>query len=81
MKHLAIALLLIPGSVFAAAGFADAYYNHRNWIFPAYYYCLFFGLLLLFGMFIISLNMRQKHRKSREQFRTILFDIEYLQSL
>lgn len=60
MKDLAIALLLIPGSVFATAAFADAYYNHRNWIFPAYYYCLFFCLLLLFGMFIISLIYETK---------------------
>lgn len=60
MKDLAIALLLIPGSVFATAAFADAYYNHRNWIFPAYYYCLFFCLLLLFGMFIISLISETK---------------------
>ncbi len=60
MRYLAIALLLIPAPAFAAAGFADAYYNHQQWIFPAYLYCLIFGLLILSGMFIISLIYKTK---------------------
>lgn len=55
MRYLAVALLAIPASTCTAAGFADAYYDHQQWIFPAYFYCLIFGLLILFGMFIISL--------------------------
>lgn len=47
----------------AAAGFADAYHDHQQWIFPAYFYCLLFGLLILFGMFIISLICRTKIQK------------------
>lgn len=53
MRYLSIALLLIPTPAFAAAGFADAYHDHQQWIFPAYFYCLIFGLLLLSELFII----------------------------
>lgn len=60
MRFLAVTLLLIPAPAFAAAGFADAYHDHQQWIFPAYSYCLTFGLLFLFGMFIISLICKTK---------------------
>lgn len=60
MRYLSIALLLIPTSAFGAAGFADAYHDHQQWIFPAYFYCLIFGLLLLSGLFIISLICKTK---------------------
>lgn len=60
MRYLSIALLLIPTPAFAAAGFADAYHDHKQWIFPAYFYCLIFGLLLLSGLFIISLICKTK---------------------
>lgn len=60
MRYLSIALLLIPTPAFAAAGFADAYHDHQQWIFPAYFYCLIFGLLLLSGLFIISLICKTK---------------------
>lgn len=55
-------LLLITPVVncYAAAGFADAYHDHQQWIFPAYFYCLIFGLLLLSGLFIISLICKTK---------------------
>ena len=60
MRYLSIALLLIPTPAFGAAGFADAYHDHQQWIFPAYFYCLIFGLLLLSGLFIISLICKTK---------------------
>lgn len=60
MRFLAVTLLLIPAPAFAAAGFADAYHDHQQWIFPAYSYCLTFGLLFLFGMFTISLIRKTK---------------------
>lgn len=63
MRYLAIALLLIPAPAFAAAGFADAYHDHQQWIFPAYYYCMIFGLILLSGLFIISLICKTKTQK------------------
>lgn len=60
MKYLTGILLLIPGAAFAAAGFADRYYDHQHWIIPAYTYCLRFGLMILFVLFIISLIFRTK---------------------
>lgn len=64
MRFLAVTLLLIPAPAFAAAGFADAYHDHQQWIFPAYSYCLTFGLLFLFGMFTISLIRKTKTQET-----------------
>lgn len=60
MKYLAVAVLFIPVPAFAACGFADAYYDHRQWIFPAYFHCLVFGLIFLSGMYIMSLIYKTK---------------------
>lgn len=54
----------MPALAFAAAGFADAYHDHQQWIFPAYSYCLIFGLLILFAMFIITLICRTKTQET-----------------
>lgn len=64
MKYLTGALLLIPVAAFAAAGFADRYYDHHHWIIPAYTYCLYFGLLILFVLVVMSLIFRTKTRKA-----------------
>lgn len=63
MRYFALVLLFIPAHAFAAAGFADAYHDRQQWIFPAYSYCLIFGLLLLFGMYAITLICKTKTRK------------------
>lgn len=55
--------MLIPGAAFAAAGFADRYYDHQHWIIPAYRHCLIFGLLILFVLGVISLIFRTKTRE------------------
>lgn len=63
MKLLRFSSLPLITSVvncYAAAGFADAYHERQQWIFPAYFYCLIFGLVILFGMLIISLMCRTK---------------------
>lgn len=63
MKYLTGAILLIPVAAFAAAGFADRYYDHQQWIIPAYRHCLIFGLLILFVLGVISLIFRTKTQK------------------
>lgn len=63
---ISIILLSIPAMAFAAAGFADAYHDHRHWIFPAYAYCLAFGLIVLFGLFILSLIFKAKTQEISE---------------
>lgn len=50
-----LGILLSHAPAFAAAGFADAYHNHQHWIYPAYAYCLAFGLIFLLSMFAVSL--------------------------
>lgn len=64
MRYLAITLLLIPAPAFAASAFADAYHDHQQWISPAYSYCLIFGLLILFAMFIITSICRTKTQET-----------------
>ena len=60
LRFSSLLLMMMPFSCYAAAGFADAYHDHQQWIFPAYSYCLIFGLLCLLGMFIISLIWKSK---------------------
>lgn len=60
MRKITIILLSMPVIAFAAAGFVDDYYDHRRWILPAYEYCLVFGMVLLLGMFIITLTCKTK---------------------
>ncbi len=60
--------LSFPASAFAAAGFADLFIEHRQWIFPAYAYCLLFGLAILFLMLTMSFVWKTK---TREYIQTI----------
>ena len=56
MKNILLFLLLsIPTLVFAASGMADRFYTYREWIFPAYAYCLLLGIIILLGLFIATL--------------------------
>lgn len=67
-------LLLITSAVdcYAAAGFADEYNDHREWIFPAYAYCLAFGLAILLALFIISLIRKSEVRRISEAISSYL---------
>lgn len=56
-------LIFSAFNCYAAAGFADAYHDRQQWIFPAYFYCLIFGLLILSGLFILSLICRTKTKE------------------
>lgn len=64
MKYIKIVLpflfIILSAKAFAAAGFADCYYDHQHWIFPAYAYCLGFGLVILLIMTITSLFIKTK---------------------
>lgn len=55
--------IILSENAFAAAGFADSFYAHRHWIFPAYAYCLGFGLATLFIFTIISLLFKTKTKR------------------
>ena len=57
---ISILLLFVTTLAFAAAGFADAHYNHQRWLFPAYAYCLVLGLLILLGLVSIFLIYKTK---------------------
>lgn len=59
-KFSSFLLMMTAFNCYAAAGFADVYHDRQQWIFPAYFYCLIFGLLLLSGLFIISLIYKTK---------------------
>lgn len=72
MRNLVIFLLLMPSIAFAAAGFADAYYDHHQWIYPAYYYCLVFGLIILFSLVTVSLIYKTKTRDITEHISAYL---------
>lgn len=72
MRKLALLLLFVPSIAFAAAGFADAYYDHQRWIFPAYAYCLVFGLIVLLVLFIMSLICKTKTRQILEHISVYL---------
>lgn len=72
MRKLAIFILSLPSVAFAAAGFADAYYDHQQWIFPAYAYCLVFGLTILFSLVTVSLIYKAKTRYISEQISSYL---------
>lgn len=63
VKCLILSLSLsIYASAFATAGFAEHFYDHQHWIFPAYAYCLGFGLATLFIMITVSLLFKAKTR-------------------
>lgn len=72
MRKLALSLLFVPSIAFAAAGFADAYNDHQRWIFPAYAYCLVFGLIALLVLFIMSLICQTKTQHISEHISEYL---------
>ena len=72
MRKLALFVLLVPSIAYAAAGFADRYYDHKKWIFPAYAYCLVFGLIVLLGWCITSLIYKTKIRRISERISAYL---------
>lgn len=74
MRKLALLLLLVPSIAFAAAGFADSYNYHQRWIFPAYAYCLVFGLIALLVLFIMSLICKTKTQHISENISTYLIE-------
>ena len=55
-----IAICSLPSITFAAAGIADRFYDHRHWVYPAYVYCLLFGLIVLIGLLIAFLIMKNQ---------------------
>lgn len=72
MRKFALFLLSVPSIAFAAAGFADRYYDHQRWIYPAYAYCLVFGLIVLLCLFILSLIYKTKTRHISEHISVCL---------
>lgn len=72
MRKIAASLIFVPLIAFAAAGIADAHYDHQQWIFPAYAYCLVFGLIIMLSLFIISLNYKTKTRHISEHISAYL---------
>lgn len=54
--------IILSAKAFAAAGFADRYYDHQHWIFPAYAYCLGFGLMILLIMTMALLFFKTKSK-------------------
>lgn len=64
----------MPAVAFAAAGFADAFHAHRRWIFPAYAYCLVFGITILLGMLFASFIWKSKMRTLTEKISRYLIN-------
>ncbi len=54
--------LTISGEAFAAAGMADRFYDHQHWLFPAYAYCLGFGMMVLMIMALLAWVFKAKTR-------------------
>lgn len=67
-----IPLLFVNLTAFSAAGFADAYHDHQRWIFPAYAYCLLFGLIILLVLVSMSLMFKTKTRYISEHISEYL---------
>lgn len=51
---------MLSTKAFATAGFAERYHDHQYWMFPAYAYCLGFGLVILSILNILSLIFKIK---------------------
>lgn len=66
MRKFTTPFVLIPTAAFAAAPLADSFYNHRHWIFTAYAYCLVFGLIILFGLFLATIVWKSKTKTLTE---------------
>ena len=67
MKKVTLLILLTPAIVHAAAPFVDQFYIYRHWLFPAYAYCLLFGIIILLGLFITTLIYKDKIRTVTER--------------
>lgn len=63
MRKVLIILFSTPTVAFAAAGFADAYYDHQHWIYPAYKYCCSFGVAISLLMIIVSMIYKSRTKK------------------
>lgn len=74
MKNIVSFLLLIPATAFAAAGFAERYYDHQHWILPAYAYCFGFGLVTLLILIMASLLFKAKTKNMAIRASTFLKD-------
>lgn len=72
MKYLFLAVLLLPATAFAAAGFADRAADYEQWMLPAYYYCGIFGLTFLCVLFGLSLACKTKIRKTASKISSYL---------
>ncbi len=75
MKYLFLAVLMLPATAFAAAGFADRAADYEQWMLPAYYYCGIFGLTFLCVLFGLSLACKTKIRKPQAKFHHISYII------
>ena len=74
MKKYLCFLIFTPATAFAAAGFADAYHDHQHWIFPAYAYCLVFGLITLLLLAGASLIWKAKTQTFALRISSYLVD-------
>ncbi|MBO5029456.1 MAG: hypothetical protein J6C59_07600 [Muribaculaceae bacterium] len=81
MKYLFLAVLMLPATAFAAAGFADRAADYEQWMLPAYYYCGIFGLTFLCVLFGLSLACKTKIRKSAGKISSYLVHHNRLQAI
>lgn len=79
MRKFTTPFILIPTAAFAAAPLADSFYNHRHWIFPAYAYCLVFGLIIMFGLFLATIVWKSKTKTLTEMISQYSSNIGYWQ--
>lgn len=63
MRKLVVGLLLCPIVLQANAGFAEAFDEYRQWIYPAYKYCYILGVTCLIGVTIFSFIYKNQLRK------------------
>lgn len=57
-------------SVYAAAGFADAFNDRQHWIYPAYLYNLIFGVVAIVCLWTTTLIFKQKCKLIVENIST-----------
>ena len=60
MKGLSLILLSVPAVAFATAGFAERHHEFEDWMFPAYKYCLIFGVISFLLLILISWFRRRR---------------------
>ena len=76
-----LAVLLLPATAYAAAGFADRAADYEQWMLPAYYYCGIFGLTFLCVLFGLSLVCKTKIRKTAGKISSYLVHHNRLQAI